>query len=564
MIETLRIERLAVIDRAELEFGPGLNVLTGETGAGKSIVRASLALLAGARASAESIREGAEDAVVEAVFRTDRLPDLEARLGEHGLEPDGHELVVRRALSRSGRSRASVAGQLVPISLLADLFAGRVEISSQHESQALLRPEVHGRLLDAAGGLAGEREAVAAAYAALRDCRAEHARLSEAAAERARREDFLAFQVREIDEAKLVPGEQEELAAERRRLRHAERLGAEAAGAAACLTGDPIVADAPAATDLVGRAEGLLEVLAELDPRLGTLAERLAAAGSELRDVAGDLERYASSIEADPARLSEVEERLAALERLERKYGADLEEVLAFRDRSAAELAALAGSDERLAALGREAETLTARLAERATSLSRGRARAARRLERDLEAALRELEMPEARFAIGLEPAAAPAGMPCGPAGAEAPEFRFSANPGEPPRELRRVASGGELSRVFLALKNVLRRAEGSMVLVFDEVDAGVGGRVADRVGRVLGELAAEHQVICISHLPQIAALAHAHFRVTKAAAGGRTATRVERLAEAERVEEIARMAGGAKVSEATRRHARELLRGAD
>ncbi len=560
MIETLRIEQIAIVESAQLEFGPGLNAITGETGTGKSIVLGALSLLAGQRASAEAIREGASEGAVEAVFRTDSLPDLEAELSRRGFVVDEHALVVRRSLSRSGRSRAQVAGQLAPVSLLAELFAGRMEISSQHGSQGLLRPEFQGRMLDASAGLLDARARVADGHARLRALDAEIAALAASAEERTRRQDYLAFQLREIDATQLETGELARLRRERGRLHHAERLGSESAEAGALLSGDPAGSEAPGAADLVGQARRRVAGLAELDDSLREVAGRLESLEAELRDAAVALERYADGVEADPARLARAEERLHQLEGLCRKYGPSENEVLAQRDALAAELAAIEGADERGQGLGAERERLCAELAAAAADLSAGRASAALRLARAVEKRLRELAMPRARFAVALVPVGAPAGVPCGPAGAETAEFQFCANPGEPLNPLRKVASGGELSRLLLAAKNALRRTDAGMVLVFDEVDAGIGGRVADRVGRTLAELAAHHQVLCITHLPQIAAFADAHFRVEKAPRGGRTRARVVAVRGAERVEEIARMAGGESITEATRRHARELL----
>jgi len=560
VIETLRIEGLALVESVDLEFGPGLNVMTGETGAGKSVVLGALALVAGARGSVDSLREGAREAVVEAVFATQALPELEAELLQRGIESDHHSLVVRRTLSEAGRNRAQLAGQLVPVSTLGEIFAGRIEISSQHESQALLRPESHGRLLDAYGELLTLRAEVASEFAELRELDLEISRLASATAERARRHDFLAFQIREIDEAKLVPGETANLTSERARLVHAERLRSEAGSAAACLVGDPTQAEAKGSADLLAEAARRVEVAARLDQTLGPLGQRLRTLQSDAADAAAELERYTASIEEDVGRLSQLEARLSQLEALRRKYGGTEEEVLRFRDCAAQELAVLSNADERAAELARERALRSERLAAQCVKLSAGRVRAAERLSLALEAALAELGMPGGRMEIALLPAPAPPTLPCGASGAELAEFRFSASPGEAPRPLRRVASGGELSRVFLALKNVLRRAGPGMVLVFDEVDAGIGGRAADRVGRVLSELAEEHQVLCITHLPQIAARGSTHFRVSKRKRAGRSCVEVERLAAAERVEEIARMAGGEAISETTRRHAEELL----
>ncbi len=560
MIEWLRIADLALVDRAELEFGPGLCALTGETGAGKSIVLGALALLAGGRASADAVREGCEEAVVEAVFRTDRLPELEAELERRGVSSQEHELVVRRSVARGGRSRAWVSGQLVPVATLAELFAGRIEISSQHDSHSLRRPEVQALLLDRRGGLEGPRRAVSEGVTCLRQLDAELARLRAEARELARRQDFLAFQVQEIAAARLVAGELEELRVERSRLAHADRLREEGAAAVALVAGDPARSDVPGAADLLGEVARRLSALARLDPALADLASRALGIAADARDAALELERRIEGVEADPGRLAELEERLAAIDRLRRKYGATPEEILRFRDEAEAELLRIEGAGTREAELEKEREGLVAQLERDAEGLSRGRARAARGLGRAVEARLRELAMPEARFEVALEAVPAPDGLPCAATGREAAEFRLAANPGEPPRPLRRVASGGELSRSFLALRSALREADAGMVLVFDEVDAGVGGSTADSVGRALAELAGQHQVLCITHLPQVAALAHEHFRVVKRSERGRTLARVEAVRGDARVEEIARMAGGEEIVEATRRHARHLL----
>jgi len=560
LIETLRIEGMAVIEHAELEFGPGLNVLTGETGAGKSIVLGALALLAGARASAQGVRDGCDDAVVEAVFDTSRLPDLEASLTERGVETDSHELVVTRSVARTGRSRARLAGQLMPVASLAEMLAGRLEISSQHDSQMLLRPESHARLLDVSAGLLPLRDAVAEGYAEVRAIDSELERLHSDEQERERRRDFLAFQVNEIDSAGLESGAVEALRADRARLAHANRLQTDGEAALAGLCGDSESLQAKPVTDALAAVARSVTGMAELDPSLEGLAERLGALQDELRDVGLDLERYVASVEADPARLAEADERLHQIEGLQRKYGATVEEVLAFRDRAAAELASVEGADERANELVAERKRLCKKLAADAKRLTKGRVRAGRRLADEVLTSLRQLAMPEAQFEVSLVAVDPPGDLPCGPGGAEAPAFAFSANAGEALRPLRAVASGGELSRVFLALKQALRESAAGMVLVFDEVDTGVGGRVADRVGSMLAELAVHHQVLCITHLPQIAAFAQTHFRVAKDASDGRTRTRITRVEGADRVEEIARMAGGESVGAATLAHARELL----
>lgn len=560
MIETLRVEQLALVESAELEFGPGLNVLTGETGAGKSILLGALGLLVGARASSELVRAGADEAVVEAVFRTAALPDLEQDLVRRGLARDPEGLVVRRTVARTGRTRARVAGELVPVSALAEIFSGRIEIASQHESQALRRPERQAALLDAFGRLEARRAEVTRLVGELRALAREREELGRSAEERARQVEFLAFQVREIDDARLEPGERARLREERARLVHAERLRAEAARLVALLGGDPAGEGGAGARDALGAGRRLAEEMARLDGSLAELAGRLADAEAEVADLLAEAERYLDSAEGDPGRLADLEDRLARLDALARKYGPDEEAMRAHRDRAAAELERLAGSDERLAKLDEAREVLVRELEAAARALSRGRRRAARELARRLAPRLDALGLGGAELRFELPPAEAPGDLPCGPGGLESPLLCFAAAPGEPLRPLRKVASGGELSRIFLALQVELRGAAPGGVLVFDEVDAGIGGAVADRVGAALAELAGSRQVLCITHLPQIAARAHQHFRVAKSRARGRVVTRVEPLDEEGRVRELARMAGGARVDRATLDHARALL----
>jgi len=577
VIERLHIRDLAIVEDAQLEFGPGLNVLTGETGAGKSIVLGALGLLVGRRAAADTVRDGAKEASVEAIFRTDLLPELEAELAERGFlsvadgeaeEDDGgggHELVVRRSVAAAGRGRARVAGELVPVATLAELFDGRVEISSQHSSQALLRPESHARYLDAAGGLGPVVEDVRRHYEAVRELDAERAQLEAAAEERARRLDFLRFQLSEIDEVGLGEGELDELDRDHGRLAHAEGLHGDAVAAARALAGDD--AGEGGAADGVSTAERHVEAMAALDPGLAPELERVRSLEAELRDLAADLERYADGIESDPGRLAQLEERIQQVERLRRKYGRSEADILGFRAQVASELGEVEGADDRLGEIEALRASAAGALGVAAKKLTKGRQKAARMLAKRAQATLAELDMPKASFSVSLEPIAnlqqLPEGVTSGPGGAEAPEFRFSANEGEAPRSLQKVASGGELSRVFLAIKNALRPWGANMVLVFDEVDAGIGGRAAERVGRVLAELATEHQVLCITHLPQIAAFASTHFRVQKESRKGRTRTVLEAVSGDARIDEIARMAGGAEVSEATRAHARALIEAA-
>ncbi len=564
MIESLRIESWVIVEEAELAFGPGLNVLTGETGTGKSIVLGALSLLAGGRASSDAIRTGQDRASVEAVFDTSAWPRLESELARREVPVEEHALSVSRVLGRAGRgarSRVRVNGELVAASTLGELFDDRIEIASQHSSQTLLRGGTQGRLLDAFCELLPLRDEVEQGVAALRALDAEASALRAAAEERARRRDFLSFQIGEIDEVGIEPGELAELEAGHARLAHAGRLLEEGGAAGRALVGDADAVDETTnAVARVAEAARWLDGLAALDPSLAELAERLRAQETELFDVGRDLERYLARVDADPARLAFVEERLAAIQKLQRKYGADEAAILASRSELAVELDGLTGADRRIDELGRERERQAKALKALAARLSRGRKKGARRLADAVEAELGNLAMAGARFEVALEPVEAPDELPCGPSGSEQAEFRLSANAGEPARPLRWVASGGELSRVFLAVRNALRRSGAGGVLVFDEVDAGIGGRVAERVGRALAELSKHHQVLCITHLPQIAALGEVHFQVRKRVAGGQTVAEVRRIEGAERVEEIARMAGGESVTDATRRHAAELL----
>ncbi len=570
MIETLRIDEIKIVEKAELEFGPGLNVLTGETGAGKSIILGALEMLAGARGSADIPRKGSDLGTVEAVFRTEGLPGFEDELLARGFrdetdasgDDDPHELLVHRTLSASGRSRARVAGQLVPISTLAELFADNIEISSQHSSQALLRPESHGRYLDAAGGLLPLRAEVEQAFARIRAIDTELAALRSEDEERVRRRDFLAYQIEEIDAVSPTSEEFSALGVEHSRLAHAGQLREDGASLVQVLQGNTSDAGGGCAIDEIATALKLAEGLERLDPGLRELAERLRSIDLELRDVARDFERYADGIAADPARFESLEDRLEQFEKLRRKYGGSVDEILAFRAQADEELGRIEGASERAGQLERERVQLEATLVRKAKLLSKGRKKAARELSLAVQGSLAALDMPNAAFQVELAPAAAPVGLPCGAAGNETPEFKFSANTAEALAPLQKVASGGELSRVFLAVKNGLRREGGGMVLVFDEVDAGIGGRTAQRVGQVLAELAQHHQVLCITHLPQIAAFADVHFLVEKGEKAGRVCATVRRLDDSQRVDEIARMAGGEVVTASTRRHARELMMG--
>ncbi len=569
MIEVLRIDNLALVESVELEFGPGLNVLTGETGAGKSIILSALALLTGGRASSETLRSGADEGAVEALFRMDGHEDVATALAERGLaeateevEGEAPELIVRRTLHAGGRSRARIGGQLVPVATLVDLFGGQLEISSQHGSQALRHAEVHAVALDAYADKTSLRELVAKQVARVQALDREIADLRAAEEERARRLDFLQYQRQELEGEDLDAESIAGLESEHRRLTHAERLAEEIATVCRALDGGD-AGDGDSAESALGIASRALASATRMDPSLEALVTQLEGVESELRDVAVRATDYLSELEIDPARLADVETRIGRLEALRRKYGRSVDDMLAHRDEVERELTTLEGADDRIRVLEKERAKAVDAANEASDKLSKARKRSGKKLAKSVEGELGDLAMADARFVVDLEVvdvANGPEGLQTGAGGRERPQFLFSANPGEAPRPIQKVASGGELSRLFLAIKNALRRADRNMVIVFDEVDAGIGGATAERVGRVLAELSSEHQVLCITHLPQIAAFADRHFVVRKEAKRGRTRTQVAEVRDDERIDELARMAGGETVTDVTREHARALL----
>ena len=555
MIKLLRINNIALISSLELELGVGLTLLTGETGGGKSILVDSLALLLGERASADLVRSGEERAVVEAVVELD---DAEARLEPHGLPVDGSEVVLRREVHSAGRGRATVNGALVPVSVLRELAPHLAMIHGQHEPQGLLDPSRHLDLLDRFAGLAEGAE-VREAYRELRRVEDALERLRSDRRESERHREMLEFQAAEIERAALAPDEEESLRVERARLANAGRLAALSGEAYALLYDDE-----SAAIGRLGQVYRRIGELAEIEPAFRPHAEARAALLAQLEELALLLRDYKEGLEVAPGRLDEVEARLALVERLKKKYGESVADVLAFAARCRDELGDSATPEERLAALEARRATLAASYLERAGSLSRQRRQAAAALEKAVRRELAELAMEKTRFEVGFDPAraeASPDPSRWSERGLERVEFLLSPNPGEDLRPLARIASGGELSRIMLALKSVVHGDTPQATLVFDEVDAGIGGRVAEVVGRKLKGVAARQQVLCVTHLPQIAALADHHLAVRKHVTRGRTVTTVERLTEDERVEEIARMLGGAVVTETARTHAREMLR---
>ncbi len=537
MLRFLSIRHLAVIDRLELEFAHGLNVLTGETGAGKSILVGAVGLLVGGRASAEMVRTGEDAAVVEAIFDA----------------PDGREILVRREVSAQGRSRAAVDNGLVTSAALREACGGLVDLHGQHEHQVLLDPAAHLDVLDEYGRLTSERTAVAEAFARWQQIRAERDRLRAGEREKATRADFIAFQLSEIERAAPHAGEDDELATTREVLANADKLQRLCGE-----TYDALYEGDQAVLPLLGTVWRKLAELSDVDPTFAPYLESRDGVKSQLEDLAFFLRSYASGIDASPARLQEVEDRLALLERLKRKHGPSLDEVIVKADALRRELHDLQHSTERAAELDQALDAARVAYLRAGTALSAGRRTAADTFARALEKALGELAMARTRCEVRLVPAESEHDW--SERGLEGGEFYISPNPGEELRPLARIASGGELSRIMLALKTLASTDAPGKTLIFDEVDAGIGGAVADVVGSRLQRLGDRFQVLCITHLPQIAAHGATHFRITKRVKGGRTVTEVARLDGVEREQELARMIAGSDTSAAVMASAREML----
>jgi DNA repair protein RecN (Recombination protein N) len=552
---------MAVIDELELELAPGLNVLTGETGAGKSVIVRALALLCGGRASADLIRTDSDEASVEALFE-DVAPEW---LDRHGL-PGASEVVVRRVFSRSGRSRAWVNGSAVSSTQLAALGASLVHIYGQHEQTALLRPETHLDLLDEFAGLQARRAEMEQAYSAWQAAYRRWRQALDSAGTVQGRMELLHFQVAELQQARLVPGEHTQLQAEREKLRHVEKLQR--------LCGESEAALESAETNVVDLATRITHALGEaarIDPELTATVDLVHQARTLMSEAAFQLRRYLDRLEFDPERFAAVEDRLALLSRLARKYGCEADDLPDRLEELERELEALQETTPDPQALREELHRSFAQVREIAHALSQARQRAAQDLAARVRQELRALGMREAALQVefrrkGTEELARGAGHKLAEqesgvfdyTGADAVEFLWCANPGEAARPLARIASGGELSRVMLALKVLTGAARSAALWLFDEVDAGIGGATATAVGKRLHALARQQQILCITHLPQIAAFADCHLAVEKNVRNGRTYTRARAVAGQERVRELARMLGSTGTE--SERYARELL----
>lgn len=552
MIVELTVENLAIIERSRLELQPGLTVLTGETGAGKSLLIDAIELALGERADTELVRSGARRASVNVVIDLADRPEAVVRCQDLGIALEGTTLYIQREVAVEGRSQCRIGGKAMPVAVLRQLGAFLIDLHGQHDHQSLLDAERHIGFLDEwIGGPAVEiGQRVVAAYERYQEAARRLGSLRQGMRDREQRLDMLRFQINEIEAVNPQAGEMDELEGQLSRLQHAEKLSVAAFGALAAVSDEE-----NCAIDRLGTAIQLLENAVRFDASLEEVVGPLRAALVEVEEAAHTLRNYSENLEADPANLEEVAARIDALKRLRRKYGVDEAEILTFLANAQEQFALLEegeSSEEELAAAVEKARKTLDKVAAELTKLRKDRAT---EFAERVQAQLRDLAMDRAVFSVDFK------SKPADATGADVVEFFFSANLGEPPRPLGKIASGGEISRVMLAIKTAMAGRAGVPTLIFDEVDAGLGGRAAMTVARKLRELAEHYQVLVISHLPQIAGQADHHFRIEKGEANGRVITQVRPLPESERVEELARMLAGDRVTEAVRANASELLR---
>jgi DNA repair protein RecN (Recombination protein N) len=564
VLTCLRVRSFAVIEALEFELDPGLNIVTGETGAGKSILVDALQLVLGARGRPEVVRTDSEAAEVEALFDLSDEPEALVALRHQGIDTDG-ELLIRRVVSANGRTRAYLNGRLATLAQLREATKGLADISSQHEYHSLADARHHLRYLDAFARHEPLLQRVERAYAKLADAAARLEAVVTEERGKADREDLLRFQAREIDALRSALENEEELAVERERQHHAEKLGTVSAQAEARLYSDD-----DSICGALSRIASSVEHASAFDPSLQPLAARVRESLLQLEDVASDLGRYARDLSFEPERLAALDDQLDRVSRLKKKYGRDASEILAYRDEAAAELESIERYEERLDRCQREYDEALEEASGVAIELRRKRKKAAADLGAAISEELSSLGMGEAKVVVELAPLEGGPrelqieGARLSPTGIDRAELLIAPNRGEEAKPLRKIASGGELSRAMLAIKRVLAGLGPANLYVFDEVDAGVGGAVAEVIGRKIHEVARHSQVLCITHLPQISAYADAHYRVHKEVVGDRTKSDIRLLSEQERLEEIARMLGGVRVTDHARAAAEELIRSAN
>lgn len=583
MLVEIAIEQFALIDQVRLQFSGGLNVLTGETGAGKSIILDAVQAILGGRTSADVVRAGEEKATVEAVFDLTGLTETIERLREMGVEvEEDNALVVRREISRSGRGNIRINGRTATAGMLREAVQGLMDLHGQHEHQSLLQTEKHMDLLDQYGGsllqqegkplelldryagldLSDLRHQMANVVRGLQQVQGELQELLGDEKDRARREDLLRFQVDELTAAKLKPGEEEELESERHVLAHAEKLKRMAAGAYSALYeggGRQL-----SAVDLLGRVKSDLEDASRHDPSLSEPIELILSALVHVQEASHLLANYRDRIDHDPEKLARIDARLDQITNLKRKYGDSIEEMLEYLGQVQQDLERLEHSQELIAELRAQQAQLGEQAEGLAAALTQARQVAARQLSERVSKELADLGMANARFEVAVESPGEPSFQYLTPRGWDRVEFRFSPNPGEPVKPLAKIVSGGEMSRIMLALKVILARVDGVPSLVFDEVDTGISGRAAQSVGEKLARIGGDRQVLCVTHLPQVASMADHHYLIEKQSEAGRTTTRVRLLDPEGRAGEIARMIGGADISSYTLEAARDMLRRAE
>ncbi|HHY97309.1 MAG TPA: DNA repair protein RecN [Firmicutes bacterium] len=571
MLQDLHVSNFGLIEDLTIMFDRGLNVLTGETGAGKTMIVDAISLLLGGRGSSEMIRQGSDSAFIECSFYVPPGSQTAKQLTDAGFPPDSDGLLVfSREITSSGRSRCKVNGNLTTAGVMSQIGSYLVDIHGQHEHQSLLRPDKQLELLDAFAGpeillLRGRVEDL---VKKLRDLTKELETVTADGKQLASKVELLRFELDEIRSARLAADEEEKLSSERTILANSEKLYSHATKAYSLLySGD---GEHMAAQDLLALSLSELQAALALDPSLQPLCEALEGALTQITEVSRDVRGYADRIEFRPDRLAEVESRLALIQRLRRKYGKTVAELMEYAEKIESELSRISNSSERASLLKKEIDKIKGELGELCGSLSRMRKEVAKELSNRISRELNDLAMQDAVFEINFTSRESPDGIPVngklldlGPKGVDQVEFLISANPGEEPKPLSRVASGGELSRIMLAIRTVLAEADEILTLIFDEIDAGIGGRAAAKVAQKLASIGKVRQVLCVTHLAQIAGAGDSHFYISKEVIGGRTRSNVAKLEDQERVVELARMLSGNETSEITLRHAREILENA-
>lgn len=556
MLEQLTIQNYALIDRLHIDFVDGMNVLSGETGAGKSILAGALSLLHGSRADTGAIRTGADETMVSGTFVVEGNTDAETWLADHGIEAEDGAVIIRRTVKRTGRGTIYVQSAPVTRGDLQELTDLILDLHGQHEHQSLLSEDNHRKLLDRYAGIEEEVDALTSRFAELTNLKRKRERLVSSEQERLREMDLLSFAVQEIEDANLTEGEEEELEQERSILNQHEKLAENLDRLY-----ESLAESRGGALGHLREARHAMETVNGIDAGLSSLAKRLDDSFFELEDIAETVRDYSSRVEYSAERLEQVEDRITQIHRLEKKYGAQISDVLRYAEDAREQLAALENYEEDKSRLEEDIKRTEREVLETAHEISKKRKAAAEELQGRIEAILGSLGMKKTKFHISVEQKISSSGRPvCGSYGIDSVAFRLAPNPGEPVKPLKDIASGGEISRVMLAIKTVLAEADQIQTLVFDEIDAGIGGEVALAVGEYLKQLSAGKQVLCITHLASIAVRADNHIKVEKLTEGDRTVTRIAVVAGNERVEEIARMLAGDRTGKTSRTHAEELL----